>query len=284
VRDDFRDIYSHAFRRGFLVSLFTNASLLSPSLADFLAAHPPRTVEVSLYGASRETYHQLTGSGAGFDRTIAGIELLALRGVDVRTKAVLLRPIAEEAEALRALARKLGVTLHLDAGIDPTLAGDWGPCGLRAAPAVAVAEELADPARAESLWTLHERQIRSGANPAATPCGAGHSTFHLDPQGRLMPCMMVRDPIIQASVQGFGAAWEELGRHPRVAFAADSPCRECQIQYLCTRCPARERVDADAPEPHACFDCELARLRARVLEQRLAEASDRSECDEERRK
>jgi len=200
---------------------------------------------------------------------VRGIELLVERGLEVRGKAVLLAPLVPEAGRLRELARSLGIGVHLDARVDPTLSGDRSPLALRADPQQAVAAELDDPDRVEQLLLAHRMQLLRDRSQAATPCGAGHSTFHLDPAGRLMPCMLVREPGIDASVQGFEAAWQELGEHERVAFSPDSPCRHCQIQYLCSHCPGLERLDVTARPNQAYHECELARLRARVLEQML---------------
>src|SRR5947208_11550262 len=41
ARPDFLDIYAHAKRRGFLITLFTNGILISPRIADYLAEWRP---------------------------------------------------------------------------------------------------------------------------------------------------------------------------------------------------------------------------------------------------
>ena len=93
IRDDFREILAHAVGKGFVVSVLTNASLVDARLADFMAAHPPRSVEVSLYGGSAEAYRSVTGSAQSFERTISGIDQLLARGLEVKLKAVLLQPL-----------------------------------------------------------------------------------------------------------------------------------------------------------------------------------------------
>ena len=61
LRPDFTDIYDHARGLGLLVTLFTNGTLVTPELADHLDRHRPFSVEVTLYGATRETYERVTG-------------------------------------------------------------------------------------------------------------------------------------------------------------------------------------------------------------------------------
>ena len=62
LRPDFREIYTHAKQKGLLVTLFTNGTLMTPELADFLANQRPFSLEITLYGATRETYERVTGN------------------------------------------------------------------------------------------------------------------------------------------------------------------------------------------------------------------------------
>ncbi|UCD72074.1 MAG: radical SAM protein, partial [Syntrophobacterales bacterium] len=52
IRRDFVEIYTYAKRRGFLITLFTNGTLIDPEIADFLREWPPRSIEITLYGMS----------------------------------------------------------------------------------------------------------------------------------------------------------------------------------------------------------------------------------------
>ena len=70
-RRDFPEIYRHASRSGMLVTLYTNATMMTPALADLLREVPPHAVEVSIYGADADHYEGVTGikgSFARFDR------------------------------------------------------------------------------------------------------------------------------------------------------------------------------------------------------------------------
>ena len=41
ARKDFLDIYTHAKHQGFLITLFTNGTLITPDIADYLVELPP---------------------------------------------------------------------------------------------------------------------------------------------------------------------------------------------------------------------------------------------------
>lgn len=100
LRPDFPDIYLALKRKGFLLAVFTNASLVTVEHVRLFRAYPPRDVEVTVYGATEETYERVTrrpGSYAAFRR---GLALLREGGVKVRLKAMALRSNAHELEAI----------------------------------------------------------------------------------------------------------------------------------------------------------------------------------------
>jgi len=260
ARPDFGEILQRATRAGFLVTLFTNAGLIDDRLADLMAANPPRRVEVSLYGADEESYREITGSGSNFAGTLSGIDRLLARGIAVSLKAVLLAPLVGQADSLRKLARGRGIPLRLDPGIDPTLAGNERPCLLRPDPGKAAAVELDDP-------LAHDWYSEARCGPLRTgPCGAGHNSLHIDSSGRLMRCVLLREPAIDLSRTSLAEGFRILGELPRTQLASDPACRECPERNLCSFCPGLARLD-QAPGPDSYY-CRVAGARARLLDAR----------------
>lgn len=52
----FDELYTWLGKSGIVVMLNTNGTMLTEERADLLLKYPPRKVNISLYGASRETY------------------------------------------------------------------------------------------------------------------------------------------------------------------------------------------------------------------------------------
>jgi radical SAM protein with 4Fe4S-binding SPASM domain len=260
LRPDFREIWARAHALGFQLSLFSNGSLLDEATADFLAAHPPLALEVSLYGASPAGYAGLTGRPEAFAAVRTGLDLALARGLRVVLKALLLERLRPELEGMRALARARGLELRLDPGLHAALAGRFDPRAERLPGARAVAEELAEPGRRARLQAYDQAFRSQPEEVRAAPCAAGFHAFHLDPAGRLMACMLHRAPWEDAASRGFTAAWERLGAHPRMAFPPSSACAACELGHLCGTCPALDGLDEDR-----AYFCEVAHARARVL-------------------
>ena len=115
ARKDFLEIYTYAKRKGFLITLFTNATIMTEEIADYLAQWPPFAIEITLYGRTRETYEALTAIPGSYDRCLRGIRLLKERGLPVKLKTVATSINKHEVMAMRQFAEEeLGVEFKID--------------------------------------------------------------------------------------------------------------------------------------------------------------------------
>ena len=47
VREDFLEIYSHAKKKGFIVTIFTNGQAFTKEIFDYLGKSPPFSIEIT---------------------------------------------------------------------------------------------------------------------------------------------------------------------------------------------------------------------------------------------
>ena len=62
LRPDFREIYIACINLGILISINTNGTMIDESMVEFFKKNPPLRVNLTLYGASPETYQRLCGT------------------------------------------------------------------------------------------------------------------------------------------------------------------------------------------------------------------------------
>ena len=86
VHPQFRQIYQAAKQRGFILGLFSNGTVITDDLADFLSANPPFQIEVSLHAATAKTFEHLTQVPGSFKRFDEGVRRLLRRGLPVKIK------------------------------------------------------------------------------------------------------------------------------------------------------------------------------------------------------
>ena len=77
LREDFEELYLFARKLGFKVLLFTNATLITPQIAELFVRIPPlEKIEISIYGMKRKSYEAVTRVTGSFDAAWQGINLL----------------------------------------------------------------------------------------------------------------------------------------------------------------------------------------------------------------
>lgn len=263
LRPDFRDIYSYAKRQGMLVSLFTNGALLTPRVADFLAEWRPLAVEITLYGATQETYERVTRAPGSFARVMQAIDLLLERGLRLNLKSVIIQANRHEIAAMKALAERLGVHYRFDGVIFPRLDGDWLAAEQRLTPGEIVTLDKEYPLRQEEYDRLYRSfndvPVRS---EYVYSCGAGHRSFHIDSGGRLSSCMLARRQSYDILQGSFEEGWERflpsvLHQKRRLSTA----CQTCEVGALCLQCPAWSQMVHGDDETPVDFVCALGHLR-----------------------
>ena len=131
LRHDFINIYKYAKSKGFLISIFTNGTLITEEFINCLKEFPPYCIEVSLYSLSKETYESITRTPESFQKCIKGINMLVEAGISVKIKTVLMIANKNQICDMAKYAHSLGVEYKVFSGIIPKLDGSKDPCFLR---------------------------------------------------------------------------------------------------------------------------------------------------------
>jgi len=148
VRKDFLDIYDYAKKTGFLITLFTNATLVTPAVAEHLATWSPFSIEISLYGRTAATHDRVTGVAGSFARTMRGVRLLMDGGLPPILKTMVLKPNAHEIwDMKRFVEEELSLEFRFDAMINPRVDSSIAPLSVRLSPQDVVEFDLKDPNR-----------------------------------------------------------------------------------------------------------------------------------------
>jgi radical SAM protein with 4Fe4S-binding SPASM domain len=267
IRPDYLEIYAYAKRKGFLLTLFTNGTLLMPKTADYLAEFPPTTIEITLYGRTQQTYERVTRVPGSHAQCMRGIDLALDRGLPLGLKAFLLRANQHELHDMQQYARELGVDFRFDGMLLPRLDNVGGdrPDHIPAEDLVDL--DMEDPERS-SEW--HDLWEEFGGLPARAgylyQCGAGHHGFHIDSSGRLSMCMMARQPAYDLLEGSFQDGWDRhLGALRSTKRTHRVKCETCSFLSLCGQCPGWSRLVHGDDETPVEFLCRLGHLRAARL-------------------
>lgn len=268
TRSDFLDIYTYAKRKGLLLTVFTNGTLLTPAIVDYLREWPPFATEITLYGYTQETYERITGIPGSYARCMRGVELLLDRGIPLRLKTVAMKENIHELNALKSFAEGLGVQFYFDPMVHGTLDHHHGPVEQRLTAAEIVALDMADSKRREAWKRLYETTLSTHIDSQARyACGAGMNAFVIDPYGYLGLCMISRGPGYDLRQGSFAEGWRVAIPAERERPASlDQVCAECGLRLFCGQCPGWSLCENGTEDQHTDFLCQLAHLRIASLE------------------
>lgn len=260
LRPDFFDIYEPLTEMGLLLTLFTNATLITSSGARRLGRRPPGRTEITLYGASEETYAAVTGHQGGYARCIRGIELLLDAGIKPKLKTTLSRINAHEFDTMQEMADRWG--LSFSAAWLLTKRRDFCSSSIediRFSASEAVDMEFRDVSAVERFKTIAARP-EPMKNEDAFYCHAGRSSFVIGPSGDMNICIDLCLPRARPTEVGFLKAWQEVKDFiPTVP--QSSNCASCELSDYCARCPAWSYVETGGLSNSVDYLCEVAKER-----------------------
>lgn len=278
LREDFPRIYRRARENGLVVTVFTNATLVTDKITRLFSEFPPFTVEVTLYGASTETYEEITGVRGSFEKCISGIERLIHSGVDLRLKTMLTSLNSHEFHQIRDIAKSYGVRFRLDPAISPMLDGNPSPTESRLTPHEAVEQEFSDPERLKNWISFYKRFRDVPATDLLYDCGAGLSSFYIDACGGLRPCLMTGHYGYDLTTGSFQEGWYEFIPSIRKRKAPSGfACKNCRDHLFCGCCPGFFFLETGSETEPAVYLCELGRRRFEKIHNYC---KMRDECEE----
>ena len=285
ARRDFLDIYTYAKQKGFLITLFTNGTMITPKIADYLAVWRPFAIEITLYGRTKETYERLTGIPGSYEKCLRGIDLLLERQLPLALKSVAVTVNVHELHDMQEFADDLGVQFKFDGMMNPRIDCSQSPLAVRLTPEVCVALDLEDPKRVDE-WKLIAREYQGPANPPDRAdevyhCGGGVSSFAIDPQGGLSICVLSHVDKFSLRTGSLRDGWDGVLRDVRARkIRTPTKCTACELKSsLCGMCPANGELENGDPEAPVDFLCRVAHLRAYALELAVAPHGQCEYCE-----
>lgn len=271
ARKDFLEIYTQAKKKGFLITLFTNGTLINEKIADYLRDWPPFAIEITVYGRTQETYEALTGIPGSYARCIRGISLLRERGLPLKLKTVATTVNRHEVLGMKEFAeQELGVEFKFDSLINPRIDCSQSPLGVRLSPEEVVALDLHS---AKVAAEYKRAALRDFDRPPVLEnvktlygCGGGMKSFAIDPYGHMTVCVLSHRESYDIRSGSVREGWEkflaQVRTRPRKTI---TKCVSCRLHALCSMCPANGELENGDAESPVEFLCEVAHLRAAAL-------------------
>lgn len=185
---DFLEIYTDAKKKGFLLTIFTNGTLITPRIADHWALFRPYMIEISFHGLTRQSFDAITQKEGSYERCLRGIRLLLERRLPLTIKSAGMTLNQDEILQIKAMAESFGdeVQYKFGADIRENLDGTATPFRFQLPRERIIAIIENDPEMKE------ERVHKEALEKKDSGCGGGTYKFHIDAYGGLQLCSFNR--------------------------------------------------------------------------------------------
>ena len=280
LRDDFEDLYIFSRKLGLKVLIFTNATLITPHVAELFARIPPlEKIEVTVYGMKKDSYETVTRTPGSYEAAWRGINLLFKRKIPFAVKGALLpsnKPEIAVFEAWAATIPWMDTPPSYSLFFDLRCRRDSEEKNLR------IKTLRLSPGEGLRMLTrrpeAHAKEMKEFCSRFMSPsvenlfsCGAGIGGGCVDAYGYFQPCMMLRHPEFVYNIQN-GSLKDALNRFfPKIrGMKTTNPaylarCGRCFLKGLCEQCPAKSWMEHETLDTPVEYLCEIAHAQARYL-------------------
>jgi radical SAM protein with 4Fe4S-binding SPASM domain len=288
LREDFFDIYLYLKKKGILISVFTNATLITEKHARFFKKYPPTSIEITVYGVTKETYERVTRKAGSFDAFMRGLNLLLKNNIKVSLKTMALRSNRQEMPQIASFCSEMaGGGFHFDPFLHLRTDGNEKRNSEikaeRLSPEEITAIQKMFPKYNQALKKECDRFIVSGtAHDRSVPilfCGAGIISFAVSYDGFFRLCSSLCHPAciydlkkgsLTEARYDFSLRVRDM-RSDRENFL--KKCRVCPIINLCMWCPANSHLETGNLDQPVDYFCEVAHERAALLDKNYSRRS-----------
>ncbi|MGM9681441.1 MAG: radical SAM protein [Eubacteriales bacterium] len=290
LHPDFRQILSGMLDMGMQVSVNTNATMIDAETAEWLSVHRPIRLNITLYGASGETYQRLCGSADAFEKVRNAVKYLKKYKLPVKFNTSITPYNADDLEAMMSYAKSVGSPIQVATYMFPPIRRNADMVGQndRLTPEEAGRLRVkADFLQSDPDWFCGQAERFSHFLPLEEAlnrqdiseegmeirCRAGRSSLWIDWQGDLLNCGMYGSVKFSLKDRKLSDVWQEMVEQTR-QLRYSPACKNCANRILCHPCIAmvsNECGDRNGRPDYLCRMNESAAKYYRLYAEKLSQ-------------
>lgn len=255
MRPDFCEIWEGIYKFGFVITLYTNATLVTPKIMDTLRRYPPHKIGITLYGASPETYNKVCGNGNAFQMALDGIHQLYTLPSSIEFRTMIIKenyPEVSDVERLIHNEFGEGCKLIQTRIVAKSVRGactDVAACRLEPEDNVRLAfrrgieiiknyvGDSYDEKNLHAKYVNPPQENRRDSRITLLGCDAGIHEYTISWDGKLLGCQMLSIFSVDAKKKGFARAWQEFPETVKL-MPINKKCLTCESRDICNNCYA----------------------------------------------
>lgn len=281
----FRELYTELHRMGFIISINSNGSLIDEETVRWLKTIAPSRVNITLYGASPETYQRICGNGAGFEKTMNAIRMLKEAGIPVVINASMIPENECDLEKIIEIGKELGLNTRMSTYMFPPMRREKEATDSRFTPEVSARMFLRKikcqygmeeylkftDGKLADLSRMEECDDVGQSNYGFMRCRAGRSTFWVNWEGTMNACGMMDFPLgTRPFEEPFYDCWMRLTNAVRTTPVLKG-CQDCDKRDICNPCVAMIYGETGTVDQKAPYLCQMTEQTLEIMKQEREE-------------
>lgn len=251
----FNELYSTLKEMGFIVTINTNGTCITEKTITIFTRQKPRRVNVTLYGASAETYQTLCHNQTGLKLTIEGIKKLIQNNIDTKLNISVVKENAHEFEQMLEIGDSLNIPIIVNSYMFPCTRNTCQPINTfnsRLAPSIggkigALAMKHKKGNEYKNFFISEIKKLKNKPEHEGRitlSCRAGTSQVWINWQGKMTPCVMMESPSVNLTIHNVKEAWEDLKKQCQLLVPIEE-CKGCKLKSICQVCYASARLEKE---------------------------------------
>lgn len=270
----FRQLYEALHKMGIVIMINSNGTMIDRETVEWLKTMAPSRINITLYGASSETYKRICGRPDGYNKAKEAILMIKEAGIPVVINASMIPENADDLEDIIKFGHDNGINTRIATYMFPPARRDDTDSYSRFT-ANEAAEMFIRKNRCKRERSDYEQMLRNMLDKMLEPfdenseeawgsdfehmrCRAGRSTFWVSWEGIMTACCMLPFPIEEYPFEKpFIECWDELTETVRNVKVMQE-CNQCPKKEICQPCVAMIHAETGSVDKKAPYLCEMA--------------------------
>lgn len=268
----FRKLYEELHKMGFLLSINSNGTMVDEKTVEWLKTMAPSRINITLYGASANTYERICGCADGYQRATKAIDLLKEAGIPLCINASMIPENAEDLEQIITFGRSRGINTRVSTYMFPPARRTCEETDSRFTPQEAAqmylrknrcffGKDYPDFLN-QQLEKIHLSPVKEdvdwGTDREYMRCRAGRCSFWVSWEGVMSACGMLPFPLeVYPFQRPFIECWNALTEKVRNTHVLKE-CNHCEKKGICNPCVAMLYTETQDVQKKAPYLCEMS--------------------------
>lgn len=267
---DFKELYIELHKMGFCISINSNGTMIDEDVIEWLKHYPPMRINMTLYGASNETYGRLCNNPKGFMQVTKAISLLKENNIQVKLNCSVTPYNKDDLKQMMDFAQEHDLVIQATSYMFPPLRKDKTKIGqnnrFNAENAALYGAYISAYSNGFDRFKEYIESGQLALYDADDDCGvvegdhmrcrAGITSFWMTWEGKLLPCGMIPDRGLDPWEVGFDAAWENA-KNIVSEITLPVKCAGCGKKDECKACAAMVYTETGTYDKVPQYRCEM---------------------------